>query len=81
MRVQVSQLRLKTISIPDPYIVAGDSACVSGALAQCVGNKWQLEECPKSQQCFVLPSVKERGTVRTSILSSLSRLQTELNIL
>ncbi len=45
----------------------GEMACVTNSLAHCVNATWQLEACSDSLSCFAVPSVREKGTVRTSI--------------
>ena len=46
------------------YHVAGDTACISGLMAQCENGAWQTQKCPGgSRECFALPSVKTNGTV------------------
>lgn len=45
--------------------IAGQMACISGALAQCAFGSWQLQPCSRSQHCFALPSVNTSGTVST----------------
>jgi len=42
---------------------AGDRACISRDLAECVDDKWQTSSCPGTQQCFALPSVKKEGVI------------------
>ena len=41
---------------------SGESACVQGQFAQCVGGKFQLTPCAASEQCVVLPLVNKPGT-------------------
>ncbi|KAF8636344.1 hypothetical protein AX16_010997 [Volvariella volvacea WC 439] len=44
---------------------SGDIACVESATAQCVDGTWERTECPSTQSCFVLPSIRERGSFIT----------------
>jgi len=41
---------------------SGESACVNGQFAQCVGGKFQLTPCAASEQCVALPLVNKPGT-------------------
>ena len=41
---------------------SGESACVQGQFAQCVGGKFQLTLCAASLQCVALPLVNKAGT-------------------
>jgi len=41
---------------------AGETACISGAFANCNGTAWQTQQCPADQQCFALPMVRNNGT-------------------
>jgi hypothetical protein len=41
---------------------SGESACVQGQFAQCVGGKFQLTPCAASEECFALPLVNKPGT-------------------
>ncbi|KAH9019133.1 hypothetical protein EDB85DRAFT_584607 [Lactarius pseudohatsudake] len=41
---------------------AGETACVNGQLAQCVGDKFALSSCASSLQCVALPLVNKAGT-------------------
>lgn len=53
----------------------GETACVDGAEAQCVGTSWQLQECPsdpQNLQCFVLPSVRRSGTILACTTESIA---------
>uniref|UniRef100_A0A1D1XPD7 Endochitinase n=1 Tax=Anthurium amnicola TaxID=1678845 RepID=A0A1D1XPD7_9ARAE len=40
----------------------GQSACVDGGFAQCVGNKFQITQCGGGTSCFALPLVNKPGT-------------------
>jgi len=40
----------------------GETACVKGQLAQCVGDKFALSSCASSLQCVALPLVNKPGT-------------------
>jgi len=40
----------------------GETACVNGQLAQCVGNTFALSSCSASLQCVALPLVNKPGT-------------------
>ena len=40
----------------------GSIACVNGAFAQCVGEKWTLTPCSTGLSCFALPLVNSNGT-------------------
>jgi hypothetical protein len=41
---------------------AGETACVNGQVAQCVGDKFALTPCAASLQCVALPLVNKAGT-------------------
>ena len=41
---------------------SGETACVNGQLAQCVGNKFELSPCSATLQCVALPLVNKPGT-------------------
>ena len=41
---------------------AGETACVNGQLAQCVGEKFALTPCAAPLQCVALPLVNKAGT-------------------
>jgi hypothetical protein len=41
---------------------AGETACVQGQLAQCVGNQFVLSPCAGGLQCVALPLVNKPGT-------------------
>jgi hypothetical protein len=41
---------------------AGETACVQGQLAQCVGDKFVLSPCAGGLQCVALPLVNKPGT-------------------
>jgi len=49
----------------DSPCTSGESACVQGQFAQCVGSKFQLTPCAASAQCVVLPLVNKPGTSTT----------------
>ena len=40
----------------------GQTACVQGQLAQCVGGKFALSSCAATLQCVALPLVNKPGT-------------------
>ncbi|EPQ59263.1 hypothetical protein GLOTRDRAFT_114005 [Gloeophyllum trabeum ATCC 11539] len=40
----------------------GESACVNGGFAQCVGGKFVTTQCAGGTQCFALPLVNSAGT-------------------
>ncbi|KAK0496622.1 hypothetical protein EDD18DRAFT_1320074 [Armillaria luteobubalina] len=40
----------------------GDSACVNGGFAQCVGGQFTITQCAGGTQCFALPLVNKAGT-------------------
>jgi len=44
---------------------SGQSACVDGQFAQCVGGKFQLTPCAAGEQCVALPLVNKPGTSTT----------------
>ena len=41
---------------------SGQTACVQGQLAQCVGGKFALSSCAATLQCVALPLVNKPGT-------------------
>src|ERR1700735_4484234 len=41
---------------------AGQTACINGQFAQCVGNTFVLSPCAAPLQCVVLPLVNKPGT-------------------
>ncbi|KAI9450719.1 hypothetical protein BJY52DRAFT_1125753 [Lactarius psammicola] len=41
---------------------AGETACVNGQLAQCVGDKFALSSCASPLRCVALPLVNKPGT-------------------
>ncbi|CAL1708902.1 unnamed protein product [Somion occarium] len=43
----------------------GQSACVEGSFAQCVGSAWTLKSCGSDLTCFALPLVAKPGTSLT----------------
>lgn len=43
----------------------GESACVEGGFAQCVGGKFTIMPCAGGTQCFALPLVNKPGTSLT----------------
>jgi hypothetical protein len=62
----IATLLLLTMRQTRVYYVAGDTACISGLMAQCSNGAWQTQKCPGgTRECFALPSVKNNGTVRT----------------
>jgi len=40
----------------------GETACIQGETATCVGGTWQTLPCPSSKSCFALPSIRTNGT-------------------
>ncbi|KIY74364.1 hypothetical protein CYLTODRAFT_364087 [Cylindrobasidium torrendii FP15055 ss-10] len=40
----------------------GETACVEGGFAQCVGGAWSITDCSSGTQCFSLPLVNKAGT-------------------
>jgi len=46
----------------DSSCTDGESACVNGGFAQCVGGKFQVTPCAGGLQCFALPLVNSPGT-------------------
>ena len=47
------------------FIADGESACVEGGFAQCVGGKFTIMPCSGGTQCFALPLVNKPGTSLT----------------
>ncbi|OBZ77751.1 hypothetical protein A0H81_02602 [Grifola frondosa] len=47
-----------SLNASDP---SGDLACIGRSIARCVNSTWETKQCPSSQQCFALPSVREQG--------------------
>ena len=41
---------------------SGETACVNGQLAQCVGGQFSLSSCAATLQCVALPLVNKPGT-------------------
>jgi len=41
---------------------AGETSCIEGELAQCVGGEFVTTACPGGLQCFALPLVNSPGT-------------------
>ena len=41
---------------------SGETACINGQLAQCVGDEFVLSSCPSPLQCVVLPLANKPGT-------------------
>ncbi|KAF9052237.1 hypothetical protein BDZ89DRAFT_1056587 [Hymenopellis radicata] len=54
-------LKFSTLTA-DSACTAGESACVNGGFAQCVGGKFTVTQCAGGTQCFALPLVNSAGT-------------------
>ena len=52
---------------------SGETACVNGQLAQCVGNKFELSSCAATLQCVALPLVNKPGTRYVVLCGSIVR--------
>lgn len=49
----------------DSTCSTGDTACINGGFAQCVGGNFVVSPCSGGLQCFALPLVNSRGTSLT----------------
>ncbi|CAL1715639.1 unnamed protein product [Somion occarium] len=61
---QALNAKFATLST-DGTCTDGDSACVEGGFAQCVGGKFVINPCAGGLQCFALPLVNKAGTSLT----------------
>jgi hypothetical protein len=58
---QALNVKFQSLTASSPC-TSGESACVNGQFAQCVGGKFQLTPCAASEQCVALPLVNKPGT-------------------
>ncbi|KAF8626695.1 hypothetical protein AX15_004731 [Amanita polypyramis BW_CC] len=57
--------QFQSLKATDPC-TNGEKVCVSNSIAHCANGKWQIEgKCPKTEQCFALPSLTSNGTTTT----------------
>jgi hypothetical protein len=58
---QALNKKFQTLTESSPC-TTGETACVKGQLAQCVGNKFSLTPCAATLTCVALPLVNKAGT-------------------